>query len=300
MLIDRTEFWKTPLKPLGLEKYVDTKLCPVKATHYYELIVDSMIEYHIIPDLMWTVVEKPEYRSFYQEWKGLGTGMLRRRIGNRWKDDQQTFSRCCGKLVESAIETRVSGQSLTKSYLAEQLTDICARDNRFIQKPAPERIAESIELLKLVVIQGSEMLMQLGVLHDRNLRVSAQTETVTSGHVDLLVTSASGHEMLVDLKAAAHLGSFHRDAQRVAGVPTSPKNEAQTLLYLLLLAADTSRTVPRYVVLVNPVLGVFEMLDVHRAAQDASAMSVIEHLGYRALMLDEERCERAIRRIAEV
>lgn len=300
MLINREKFWKKPATPMGLEDYVDSMLCPRWDPHYYDAIVESMIEYHVIPDLQWTVVEKSQFRSFFAEWKNLGAGMLRGYVEGRWRDDQQTFKRCCGKIVESAISERLSGQTLTKAVLSQRLADICERDGRFVEKPRPEHIAAAVELIKLIVVQGHDMFLRLGTPHDWGLRVSAQTETVSSGQVDVLVTSEDGHEMLVDIKAAAHLGSFHRDAQRVAGVPTSPKNEVQTLLYLILLAADESRTVPRFVVLVNPLLGAFEMLDVHRAAQDAGTMSVLEHLGYRALCLDEERCETAMSRISSL
>ena len=300
MLINREKFWKKPATPMGLEDYVDSMLCPRWDPDYYSSIVESMVEYHLIPDMQWTVVEKPQFRSFFAEWKNLGAGMLRGYVAGRWRDDQQTFKRCCGKLVESAISERLSGQTLTKSALSQRLSSICERDGRFVEKPRPEHIAAAVDLIKLIVVQGHDMFLRLGTPHDWGLRVYAQTDTVTSGQVDVLVTSEAGHEMLVDIKAAAHLGSFHRDAQRVAGVPTSPKNEVQTLLYLILLAADESITVPRFVVLVNPLLGVFEMLDVHRAVTEDGVMSVIEHLGYRALMLDESRCETAMRRISSL
>lgn len=300
MLINREKFWKKPATPMGLEDYVDSMLCPRWDPDYYSSIVESMVEYNLIPDMRWTVVEKPRFRSFFTEWKAIGAGMLRGYCSGRWKDDQQTFKRCCGKLVESAISERLRGQTMTVRDLRQRLTAICERDRRFAERPSQEHIDVAVALIRDIVMQGQAMFQLLGTPHEWGLRVDAHTQTVTSGQIDVLVKSIAGHEMLVDIKSAAHLGSFHQDAQRVAGVPTSPKNELQTLLYLILLAADESRTVPRFVVLVNPLLGVFEMLDVHRAVTEDGFISVLEHLGYRALMLDDERCERALRRIAEV
>lgn len=314
MLISRDKFWRRPRDPIGLEDYVDSMLCPRWDPNYYASIVESMLAYRIIPNIRWRVIEKPEFKSYFCDWKSLGTGMFRgyceqwtwnrtkrqKELKRVWKDDQQTFKRCCGKVVESAIAERLRGTKLTKSLLVSRLSDVCERDNRFAEKPTSTRIAEAVELIKLIVLQGQNMFVQLGTPHDWGMRVVAHTDTVSGGQVDVLVEAADGSEMLVDIKSAAHLGSFHSEAQRVSGVPTSPKNEVQTLLYLLLMAADESCSVPRFVVLVNPLLGVFELLDVKSASLNENFMSVLEHLGYRALCLDEDRCITALNRIVQL
>lgn len=306
MIADRSGFWKHE-KACGLEKYVDSVLCPRDIS--YADLTESMLEYKIIPHFQWDLIDAPDGRSFLTEWSDLGEGMRREPVTKQYwdraqsclksytylQDDQQTFRRDCGRVCEKAIQRRLQGQSLTLEYLKARLTDECRADKRYLEHPEEWRIAAAPLLLKPIIMQGCDMFNRLGSPHSWGELVSAGTDTVTSGKLDVMITTKHG-EVLCDLKTTMHYGSFHPDSG-AHGVSASPKNSVQLELYALLISADETQTVPRFLMLLNPLLGCYEQLDLRAARDDHEFMDILEHLAFRALSLDDERLETAMQRV---